>query len=107
MNVVIDITPDMKRLARADQPLRTHEATNLKHKQNNRELSIHAPIQTNSSFQQAAKTSQKTTIAESKDLSKSQNSSFILKQKRKAIALPKKLSESSMDYCTWITVWLL
>ena len=54
-NVVKGVTPELKRITKASQPIRTHEATILKQKQTNRVLTVHAPMQTNITFQQAAK----------------------------------------------------
>ena len=47
VNVVKEITPELKQLADQRKPIRTQESLKAEQRQNSRVLSVHAPMQTN------------------------------------------------------------
>ena len=80
MNVVKEITSEMKQLADLRKPTRSQESKKVQLKRANRILSVHAPMQTNSEFEKAKIVDkQLIEMAEAKDLTKSKTSSVYVK----------------------------
>ena len=76
VNVVKEITPEMKRLANWRKPVRSQESKKVQLTQANRLLSVHAPMQTNSELEKVKIVDkQLLEMAEAKDVTKSKISS--------------------------------
>ena len=79
VNVVKEITPELKQLADQRKPIRAQESLRAKQMQNSRGLSVHPPMQTNSALESLKNDKQLPTMAEAKDLPKSKFSSVYVK----------------------------
>ena len=79
VNVVKEITPELKQLADQRELIRAQERLKAKQRQNSRVLSVHAPMQTNSALESLKGDKQLPTMAEAKDLPNSKISSVYVK----------------------------
>ena len=80
VNVVKEVTPEMKRLADWRKPIKSHESKKVQHTQENKVLSIQAPMQIDSKVErEKAVDKQLIEMAEAKDLTKSKISSVYVK----------------------------
>ena len=79
VNVVKEITPELKQLADQRKPIRAQESLKAEQKRNSRVLSAHAPMQTNSALEYLTSVKKLPTIAEAKDLPNSKISSVYVK----------------------------
>ena len=75
VNVVKEITPELKQLADQRKPIRAQESLKAGQKRNSRVLSVHAPTQTNIALESLTSVKKLPTMAEAKDLPNSKISS--------------------------------
>ena len=79
VDVVKEITPELKQLSYQRKPIRAQERLKAKQRQNSIVLSVHAPTQTNSGLESIKIDEQLPTMVEAKDLPISKISSVYVK----------------------------